>query len=109
MAKHEFGIMTDGPVQGVRYDSYEPWKYNCISIHDDYIEPLLPELDKIDFFWHSIDNPGKGLAYCGITLIPPSSMGDVLAVLGDWDFFAPLRELLVRAKAEKKFIIHFGI
>lgn len=109
MAKHEFGLMKTDPVPGVRYDEYEPQKYDCISIHDDYIEPLLPELNGIDFFWHTLDCPGKGLAYTGITLIPPSSMGDVLAVLGDWEFFAPLRELLSRAVAEGRFVIHFGI
>ena len=109
MAEHEFGIMAENPVRGVRYDHYEPWKYGCISIHDDYIEPVLAKLAEIDFFWHTIDRPGKGLAYCGITLIPPSSMGDILAVLGVQETLAPLRELLARAEAEKKFIIHFGI
>lgn len=50
MAEHEFGIMAENPVRGVRYDHYEPWKYGCISIHDDYIEPLLAKLAEIDFF-----------------------------------------------------------
>ena len=38
MAKHEFGIMESAPVSGKRYDEYEPKKYNCISVDDDYIE-----------------------------------------------------------------------
>lgn len=109
MAKHEFGLMETDPVPGVRYDEYEPQKYNCISIDDDYLESLLPELAEFVFFWHTLDRPEKGLAYYGITLIPPSSMGDVLAVLGDLEFFVPLRELLTKAKAEGRFIIHFGI
>ncbi len=109
MAKHEFGLMETDPVPGVWYDEYEPQNYNCISIDDDYIEPLLSELAEIGFFWHTLYRPEKGLAYYGITLIPPSSMGDVLAVLGDLEFFVPLRELLSKAKAEGRFVIHFGI
>ena len=35
MAKHEFGIMMDAPQPGKRYDEYEPWKYDCISVDDD--------------------------------------------------------------------------
>ena len=37
MAKHEFGIMESAPVNGKRYDEYEPKKYNCISVDDDHI------------------------------------------------------------------------
>ena len=40
MAKHEFGIMESAPVSGKRYDEYEPKKYNCISVDDDYIEGI---------------------------------------------------------------------
>ena len=32
MAKHEFGIMMNTPRQSERYDEYEPWKYECISV-----------------------------------------------------------------------------
>ncbi|HYE10263.1 MAG TPA: hypothetical protein VEF53_08785 [Patescibacteria group bacterium] len=41
MAKHEFGIFETEPEPGKRYDEYSPEKYDCITIHDDYIEPLL--------------------------------------------------------------------
>ena len=57
---HEFGLMPDMPQPGERYDSYEPWEYDAISIHDEYIEPLLPRLNTIDMFWHTVDVPGKG-------------------------------------------------
>ena len=40
MAKHEFGIMMDAPQPGKRYDEYEPWKYDCISVDDDYVEGI---------------------------------------------------------------------
>ena len=41
MAKHEFGIMIDAPQPGKRYDEYEPWKYACISVDDDYLEGVV--------------------------------------------------------------------
>ncbi|WP_312648942.1 hypothetical protein [Aminipila sp.] len=81
MPRHEFGIMQSKPIKGVRFDRYEPEKYNCISINDDFIEPLLTELLHIDFYWHTIDVPGKGLAYFGITLIPPESLDSLINVL----------------------------
>lgn len=41
MAKHEFGIMQEAPQAGQRYDSYEPWKYHCISVDDAYMEDIV--------------------------------------------------------------------
>ncbi|MBE5972711.1 MAG: hypothetical protein E7246_09380 [Lachnoclostridium sp.] len=38
MAKHEFGIMQNAPKPGERYDEYEPQKYLCISVDDNYVE-----------------------------------------------------------------------
>ena len=69
MAKHEFGIIQIAPQKGKRYDEYEPQKYDCISVNDDYIEKIVSDFDDIDFYWHSIDIPGKGLSYCGISQI----------------------------------------
>ena len=34
MAKHEFGIMMNIPQQNERYDEYEPWKYDRISVDE---------------------------------------------------------------------------
>lgn len=48
MAKHEFGIMADAPQPGKRYDEYEPWKYDCISVDDDYVEGIAEKLGFID-------------------------------------------------------------
>ena len=100
---HEVGLMPDIPQPGERYDSYEPWEY------DAYIEPLLPQLNMIDMFWHSLDVPGKGLAYCGITLIPPSAHCDVLKIIRPKAGLEQLTELVEQAAKEDKYIIHFGI
>lgn len=36
MAKHEFGIMKNKPMNTDRFDEYEPNKYNCIQGDDDF-------------------------------------------------------------------------
>ena len=106
---HEFGFMPDAPQSGERYDSYEPWKYDAISIHDEYIEPLLPRLNTIDMFWHTVDVPGKGLAYCGITLIPPAAYPEVLEIIRSETELKVLTALIERASEEEKYVIHFGL
>ena len=81
MANHEFGIMQNQPMNKERFDEYEPNKYDCIVVDDNFIEPILIDLQKLDCYWHTLQNPGKGLAYCGITLIPPESMDILIKIL----------------------------
>ena len=106
---HEFGIMAEDPLHGERYDSYEPWEYNAISVHDDFIEPLMPHLNDIDMFWHTLDVTGKGLAYCGITLIPPTAYPAILEVIRPVGELVLLTELVQSAAKESKYIIHFSL
>lgn len=109
MASHKFGIMNLSPELNERYDYYEPEKYDCISINDDYIEPLLEKLACIECYWHTLERPERGLAYCGINLIPPSSMEQFIECLEGKVGTAELIKLLSKAKEEEKFVIHFGI
>ena len=97
------------PKSGERFVNYEPQKFDCISVHDDHILPLLRRFNEIDFYWHSVDKMGKGLNYYGITLIPPSSMEVFLNVIRGKRKLHKLEKLLIRAKDEESFIIHFGI
>ena len=101
--------MQDAPEPVKRYDEYEPRKYNCIAVDDDYVEDIDAKLNDIDFYWHTIQWPTKGLAYTGITLIPPISMQAVIAVIKDMDGLSELRELLEKAIVENKWVIHFGL
>ena len=66
-------------------------------------------LAPITFYWHTLDTPKKGLAYTGITLIPPSSMSEVVNTLQDFPTPNELKDLLLKARMENKYIIHFGI
>ena len=110
MAKHEFGIMEQAP--GLeRYDVYEPEHFGCISLGDEWLEGLLPLLDNIPCFWHTRQRPAKGLAYCGITLIPPQSLERFLCVFQAQDNAAydGVIALFQRAIQEGKYVIHYGL
>ena len=109
MAKHEFGILPRDPRLGERYDAYEPERYGCVSVDDAWLEPLLEKLADIPAYWHALDRPETGLAYCGITLIPPASIPAVLAALDASEVWATLGGLLEEARARGRFVIHFGL
>lgn len=109
MLKHEFGIMPKAPKPGKRYDKYEPQKYDCISVDDAYLQEVTDRLIAIDFYWHTLSVRGRGLAYCGITLIPPDSLKVFADVVTDIPQLRELAELLKKAACESKWVIHFGI
>ena len=109
MAKHGFGIMEAAPEKGRRYDEYEPQKYNCISVDDDYVEKIDANLNNIVFYWHTLDVPAKGIAYTGITLIPPTSIQAFTAIIKDVAELNELKDLLEKALVENKWVIHFGL
>jgi hypothetical protein len=50
---------------------YEPLKYKCISVDDEIINSLYEQLSIMRTDFHSLDHPEFGIAYCGITIIPP--------------------------------------
>ena len=109
MPRHEFAMMPFAPRYGKRYDKYEPQKYSCISIEDEYIERIAAELQSVDFYWHTLSVKGKGLAYYGITLIPPSSLKASIRLTEKDPVLSELTELLKTAMDEGKWVIHFGI
>lgn len=109
MLKHEFGIMDCIPKSGKRYDKYEPQKYNCISINDNDLEKIVEKLIEIEVYHHTLDNKQKGLAYCGITLIPPCSLGLMLDAIINSSELKELYEMILKAQKDNKWIIHFGI
>lgn len=109
MPKHEFGIMQKAPMPGEQFDQYEPEKYNCIFVDDKFIEPLLIEFSDNNFYWHTLDVSGKGLAYYGVTLIAPCSIDFFILKIESNPALAELKSLLLKAKAENKYVIHFGI
>ena len=109
MAKHEFGIMQNAPVKGIRYDEYEPQKYDCISVDDEYIERIDAELVALKCYAHTLDAPIDGLAYYGITLIPPDSIKQFISLIESQAEMNDLKNLLCEALKKNRFVIHFGL
>lgn len=109
MAKHEFGIFEIAPRKGVRYDEYEPHKYGCISVSDELLDSVAHKLQKIDFYMHTTDIKAKGLAWCGVTLIPPESLDAFADAVGEKSELAELETLIRAAQKEDKWMIHFGL
>lgn len=111
---HEFGLLDDFDKQK-NYIYYEPQKYNCISVHDDIIECLTEQLSIMKTYFHSFNRPENGLAYCGITIIPPESLSlfyDVVTSsrhIAKSVEFQELISIIMQAIEGKKSIIHFGI
>ena len=101
--------MKNPPEQGIRYDEYEPQKYNCISVDDYYLEDIVSHFNHMDSYWHTLDIKGKGLEYSGITLIPPESLREFINVIYNIDVLYELRLLSEKALKENKWIIHFGL
>ena len=102
MAKHEFGIMMAAPQQGTRYDEYEPWKYTCISVDDAHLEGVVEKLSSIDFYWHALSVKGKGLAYCGVTLVSPCSLEAFIDSIADIPELCELKKLFKKALDKNK-------
>lgn len=109
MPSHNFGIMQTQPQKCERFDRYEPQRYNCISVDDDDLLPLLEKFEEVKCYWHTLDRAETGLAYCGITLIPPESLGSLIENIWSNQNLSELLSLFSLAEKENKFIIHFGI
>lgn len=109
MAKHEFGIMAKAPAAGQRYDDYEPEKYRCVAVADERVERLAREAAQLPMYWHTVDCPAEGLAYTGITLIPPKTLPKLRETVQRLGDMAELAALLGRAERENKWVIHYGV
>lgn len=108
MAVHAFGILPRDPVPGQRYD-YEPERYGCVAVDDEWVEPLARKLAEVPVYWQTLDQPGTGLDCCGITLIPPASIPAILAALDGAEVWTTLGGLLEEARTRDRFVIHYGL
>lgn len=118
MAKHEFGII-DSLQENKWYSSYEPEKYNCISIDDYLIGELTirydEELMAIKTYFAISTQVGNGLDYSGITIIPPKSLKQFrdIIIKANSQYQSHELKLLIEkisnAINENKYLIHYGI
>jgi len=118
LAKHDFGII-DCFETDQWYSEYRPDKYNCVSVDDDIMEEIVAqygeELTAVKTYFQSAAQPGAGLDYCGVTLIPPESLKafrDVI-VKANSHYQSPeldsLAEKIADAMRKNKYLIHYGI
>ena len=113
---HEFGIMPQDPKPEEEF-TYTPEKYpDMVVVEDDDLNEWsgrhYDELWSIPVYYHELSRPDVGLAWYGITLIPPSAVPAFLELLvndPEKEKFADLAYLMHRAAAQNKFIIHYGI
>lgn len=115
---HEFGIV-DCIEENKEY-TYEPEKYNCISIDGELIDEIYHKgfgnkMKELNTFADNTNRPYKDLAYYGITLIPPSSLQhfqDIIIsenVIYKSQEFQALIEMITVAIKEGRWLIHYGI
>jgi len=111
---HEFGVIDKIDTKN-NYEEYSPLNFICISVDDDIINSLYEHLSIMKTYFHSLNRPEYGLAYYGITIIPPESLFLFYDVVTSSKFFkksselAELALLILQAKEKKKWIIHYGI
>jgi len=110
---HEFGIIDD--ITKKTYKSYAPEKSQCISVDDEIITNLMKPLSLMKTYFQSLNRPEYGLAYHGITIIPPESLPTFLDIvlstddLKQYDDINELGEKIIQAKNKNKYMIHYGI
>ena len=111
MARHEFGIIGRELTNEDDFQEYEPEKYGCISIDDDYIEGIMPFFEHIPTYFHRLTWRETGLNYVGITLIPPESCIKFANVLKKLDGveYSGLIALFEEAYRSKRYVIHYGL
>lgn len=114
MSEHEFGIIDN--IATVKSDiEYEPHKYNCISVDEEIIYHLKEHLTILKTYFHSLNRPEFGLAYWGITIIPPESVSLFYDLVTSSLLFKKSPELIelaakiLQAKEEKKYMVHYGV
>lgn len=108
MLTHEFGIVEEWD-ENTRYHEYAPEKYGCVEVEDEVVSGWVDALSMMKTYFHGVHRPEVGLAYSGITLIPPESLlllEDVAITNGGPP---DLVELIRHAVANGNYMIHFGI
>jgi hypothetical protein len=112
--EHEFGIIINFDTKK-DYGYYAPREYSCISVDDELITDISRSLKIMKSYFHSYNRPEFGLAYWGVTIIPPESLPlffDVVTSSVNFKNSAELSNLaakIIEAKEQNKYMIHFGI
>lgn len=107
---HEFGIIENFNKRHV-YNHYTPDLYACVPVNDDFIQDLVKPLAMMKTYFHTYERPANGLAYYGITLIPPESLPLFLDIVSSRksEELIDLALKITAAQEAEKYMIHYGL
>lgn len=106
---HHFGIIEN--IDDIKENGYNFQEKKQVSIHDDIMNEFSGDLLSMKTFWENLDHPALGLAYFGVTLIPPESLSTFLdaTIKQKMDEYSDLANLIIKANENNKWMIHYGI
>lgn len=114
----EFGII-DEIDKNKRYITYEPEKYNCITIDDDIYSDdwweLTQKYKMRTYIGGDFNKPYFALDRHGVTIIPPESLSIFEEIVSNDprieqdNNLMELLKLIRKAKQENKYMIHYGV
>lgn len=109
---HEFAILQGVPAAEDEYDCTMLRWLVSVGVEDEVLESIRERQQFIPTFYGSLKRRGKGLAYYGVTLVPPDSLAAFQDVLEFGDVEKAVMELIALVKLAREqncYIIHFGI
>lgn len=115
---HEFQIIED--INSFNEGDYEFYKEDSAYIEDDLINEIYHlgakyKLDDLNVYWCNLNRPNKGLAWYGVSIIPPNTLVDFKRVIEEACFKYRSDELIdllafIRDAIDAdKWVLHLGI
>ena len=110
MTCHNFCILETPPKDGEVFE-FDLERYaRRVDVEDDLLATVAETWMDVPCYWNAKGNGmQKGLAYYGITLIPPASAAKIVSHIQGQAEFAQLSAFLQTAVQEEKYVLHFGI
>ena len=111
MTCHNFCILEIPPKDGETFCFQDLERYaRRVDVEDDLLAEVADTWLDVPCYWNEKGKGmEKGLAYFGITLIPPASAAMIASHIQGQGEFAQLSALLQMAAQEEKYVLHFGI
>ncbi len=112
-----FGIISkiDDTRDYSQFDSFkEVCKFHqCIEISEEYANRWIVQSGSILTFVCTLQRPFKGIDYCGVTLVPPESLSQLLDIIRPdaerGEGVSNLMTLIEKAIENGKFLIVYGV
>ncbi len=87
--------------------------YRCISVDDDIVNEWIVPSMKMPTYLFSLDRPSHGIDHYAVTLVPPSSLPELLEIVKPWreaEKGVPrLIDLIQEAIKTGKYMIVYGV